>query len=30
MPHTISLAYLTSAPLDPPEQITLAARLAYN
>lgn len=30
MPRVISLAYLTSAPLDPPGQIALAARLGYQ
>ena len=30
MPHTYSLAYLTSAPLAPPEALTLAGRLGYQ
>ena len=30
MPHTYSLAYLTSAPLAPPEALTLGAKLGYD
>ena len=30
MPHIYSLAYLTSAPMAPPEALRLAAKLGYQ